>query len=238
MSSISKATSSDPTVLALLAKHPKVEQVEQGPVSGLEFFVEGRNRLISVGKPECEDYGILEIIDNNPLVCANEISVPSAGVTGILIALAPLVQAGLLLEAPVVVSNVEIDKIELVAALTRLGFNEEPALHTESLDLEGVVAVTVMAAIPGDLRKPELDVLFDERYGRSFFVRLDQTSEWSRALVKGQPWAVYRFTLAPDDPTSLFTVRILLDVNGKGGASQSVHAMNVMCGFEESLGLA
>ena len=55
--------------------------------------------------------------------------------------------------------------------------------------------------------------------------------------VLGRPEARYRLTLAPDSPHSLLTIRVLADFNGKVGASQVIHAMNVMCGFEESLGI-
>jgi N-acetyl-gamma-glutamylphosphate reductase len=57
-------------------------------------------------------------------------------------------------------------------------------------------------------------------------------------LVAGKPFSAYRLRVVPDEPNSLLTVRLLSDPLGKCGAAQVVHAMNVMCGFEESLGIS
>mgnify|MGYP000986779237 CR=1 FL=1 len=55
-------------------------------------------------------------------------------------------------------------------------------------------------------------------------------------IVANKPFAVYRLGLTPGDDTSLLTVRVLADKHGKCGEAQLVHALNVMCGFEEMLG--
>ena len=235
---ISRASTNDPILIEMLQKHLHVDDTIAGNDAGLIFSIGDWTRRITVGDWQAEFYGLVEIIDNNPLVCADTLSIPSPGVTAILIALAPLVQAGLLVEDPAIIVNFEVPEDELTSALGRLGWQGSFDLHCEPLALDGVIAATVMAAIPSEVMKPDLDSLFDEKFGRSFFVRQDQSSEWNRELVKGWPWAVYRFAVSPDDPTSLLTVRVLLDQNGKGGAGQILHAMNVMSGFEESLGLA
>jgi N-acetyl-gamma-glutamylphosphate reductase len=43
--------------------------------------------------------------------------------------------------------------------------------------------------------------------------------------------------LTEGESESLLAIHIMADINGKAGAGQFVHTMNVMCGFEESLGL-
>jgi len=60
---------------------------------------------------------------------------------------------------------------------------------------------------------------------------------WDPSLVARKAAAAYRLSFAADDPTSLLTVRIMADKDGKCGSAQVVHAMNVMCGFEETLGI-
>jgi N-acetyl-gamma-glutamylphosphate reductase len=48
---------------------------------------------------------------------------------------------------------------------------------------------------------------------------------------------VYRLRVTPNDNASLLTIQVLADRDGKCGAAQVVHMMNVMAGFEETLGL-
>ena len=176
-------------------------------------------------------------MDNNPLVCADALSIPSPAATLALIALAPLAQAGLIEESPAIIVNTDADEAELESALVRVGWSGGFALHSEPVDLEGVLAATVMVAIPSSVEREDLFGLYDERYERSFYVRKDQSSVWDRNLVVDQPFALYRLGLAIDEPTSLLTIRVLASRDGKCGAAQAIHAMNVMCGFEESLGI-
>ena len=104
-------------------------------------------------------------------------------------------------------------------------------------DLDGVVAATVVVAIKTPERLEEVDEMYEERYGHSFYVRRDEESTWHVSLVKDKPHALYRLRIAPDQPASLLTIQVMADLNGKCGAAQVVHAMNIMAGFEESLGL-
>jgi N-acetyl-gamma-glutamylphosphate reductase len=104
--------------------------------------------------------------------------------------------------------------------------------------LAGVVVATVIAAIQTPPRLQDIDDLYEERFGRSFFVQRQDSGDWDVKLVLGTQNAVYRLRIAPDEPQSLLTIQVMADENGKCGAGALVHAMNVMAGFEESLGLA
>jgi len=235
---IDLAQSADPVVRAILAVHPKVGAVGEGNATGVAFDQGVWSREVLVGEPSGVLYGLVELMDNNPIVCADRMSVPSPGATLALIALGPLAAAGLIADSPTVIVNVESDEETVAAALAGAGWTGGAFVHWEPVDLEGVVAATIMVAVqtPEDL--DEIDEQYEERFGRSFFVRRDEDSEWDASLVRGTPYALYRLRISPDQPQSLLTVRVMADLNGKAGATQVVHAMNVMCGFEESLGIA
>lgn len=126
---------------------------------------------------------------------------------------------------------------EIAPFLEPLGWAEGLTLVGEEADLGGAVAATVICAVRTPERLEDLDDLYEERYGRTFYMRRDESAEWHVNLVLGQPFALYRLRIAPDEPNSLLTIQIMADAEGKCGAAQLVHAMNVMCGFEESLGL-
>ncbi len=94
-----------------------------------------------------------------------------------------------------------------------------------------------MAAVTTPDEPDDFDALFEEAYSRSFFVRRDETSPWDLDLVRGRPHAVYRLRLTPDEPLSLLTIQVMAARDGKAGAAQTIHALNIMAGFEETLGL-
>ena len=79
--------------------------------------------------------------------------------------------------------------------------------------------------------------IFSSAFSRSATARRAEDGAWDTALVSGRPWAAYRLRLTPGDGTSLLTVQTMADKDGKCGAAQVVHAMNVMAGFEETLGV-
>ena len=231
------AASLDPAVAALLAAHPFVDLDRGGPERGVAFVQDGWERRVFVGRMEEDQRGILEIMDNNPLVCADSMSVPSAGATLALIALGPLAAGGLIAESPTIVSSVPLDEAEVASLMEPLGWFGGAYVHVEPQAIDPAIAATVMVAIRTPDDPDDLDALFEERYDRTLYVRRDETSEWDVGLVAGQPYALYRLRYAPDEGTSLLTVRVIADRDGKGGAAQVVHAMNVMAGFEESLGV-
>ena len=232
-----RAASQDPSLASLLEAHPFVDVAEGGPDAGVAFVQNGWNRRVYVGRMEEAQRGILEIMDNNPLVCADSMSVPSPGATLALIALGPLASGGLIADSPTIVTNVPLDEAEVAALMEPLGWWDGSYVHTEEQALEGVVAATVMVAIRTPDELDDIDALYEERYDRTLYVRRNEDSEWNPGLVADKPYALYRLRIAPDAGTSLLTIRVLADREGKGGAAQVVHAMNVMAGFEESLGL-
>jgi len=237
-SDVASASSIDPVIRQILSRHPRVGAVDPDATVGLHFGQGDWSREVVIGDPSEEIYGLVEIMDNNPMVCADRVSVTGPAATLALIALAPLAEAGLIEDSPAIVFNFDTDSSELDLALKTTGWGEGAAVHCEPWDIDGVLAATVLVSIrtPDDLE--DIDALFEERYGRSFYVRRDETSDWGSGVVLGKPYAVYRLRIAPDQPNSLLTVRVLADRDGKCGAAQVVHAMNVMCGFEESLGIS
>lgn len=233
---IDVALSSDPRIVDRLLGHPRVETARAG-LDRLSWTQGAWRRQITVGDTSADLFGLAELMDNNPMVCADHVSVPDPGQTLALIALAPVLEAGLAVETPRLIVNFDADFTTIDTALARVGYPLGIDGRVEHLDLGSVRAATAMVevATPDDVS--DVESVYEERFGRSFYVRRDQTSVWDPALVAGQPHAVFRLTLAVDHPASLLTVRVLADRDGKAGGDQLIHAMNVMCGFEESLGL-
>ena len=231
-----RVSTGDPSLLARLAQHPRVAEVVDDGLPGLRFSVGEWHRSISLGLPREEVTGLTELIDNNPLVCADRFSLPTPATSLALIALGPIILAGMLVAPPTLTTNLEWDAADLDAQLTELGWTGGAVIQSQPDD-SGIGALTAMAEIkaPDDLS--EIDEAFAERFGRSFFVREEDVSDWSPAAVQGTQLALYRLRITVDEPHSLLTVRVLADRSGKLGAGQSIHAMNVMCGFEESLGV-
>lgn len=227
----------DPLVLNLLRSHPRVIVVEEGSCTGwLEFRQGAWKRAIYQDRFDLL-HGIVEIQDNNPLVCADEASLPNPAATLASIALAPLIQAGMLVERPSLVYSFEVQEDAAEATLAGLGWTSGARCVGDPQDLGGVYALAALAVIRTPEELDEIDEAFEERYSRSFYVRREEAAEWSPALVAGKPYACYRLRITPDKPNSLLNVQVLADRNGKAGAAQAVHLMNVMAGFEESLGM-
>lgn len=235
---IDRAEAGDPRLLALLRSHPRVESVREADCEGIRFHVGQWHRQVVQGRPEIGLAGLVELMDNNPLVCADEASVPDCGSTLALIALGPLIRAGLLAEAATMLTSREADEGLVSNFLALEGWTGGITLDSQPLDLGTAVAATVIAAIHTPDRVEDLDDLYGEAYGRSFFVRRDEDSVWDTALVVGKPHALYRLRLAEDQPQSLLTVQVMADEHGKCGQAQLVHCMNVMAGFEETVGVA
>ncbi|MEQ1821619.1 MAG: hypothetical protein ABL949_03840 [Fimbriimonadaceae bacterium] len=221
-----------------LRTHPKVA-LNGACDSPLEFTQGSWNRRVRVGEPTGL-FGLTELMDNNPMVCADELSVPDAASTLALIALGPLFRAGLLVEAPSLLYNFRDFDPEIVEAfLAGEGWAHGATFALAEENLDSVLALRAICLVQtaselGD----EIDEQYDECYGRSFFVRNEENSEWHVNLVRGLPHAAYKLGISPGSPHSLLTVQVMADRDGKCGASQIVHAMNVMAGFEECLGIA
>lgn len=225
---------------ALLSEHPKVADVQYLPEPdrpAIAFRQGNWEREVWIGRPDLELAGLVEIEDNNPLVCGDHFSVPGPSATVALIALAPLAIAGLISEPPVLLANVPGEEVALNRFLERLGYGGGHQWLAEEVSLPGIVAVNALVRVPTPDDLADLDALFEERYSRSFYVRREETGDWDTAAVRGRPWAQYRLRITPDEPFSLLRVQVMADARGKAGDAQALHALNVMAGFEESLGI-
>ena len=221
---------SDAVLSRLLSSHPGVRVVEGRSVEGrLDFG----SRALVVGDAGCEVGGLVELMDNNPLVCASLASVPGPVATLGLVALGPLVEAGVLLESPVMQVAGSSDADDLEGFLVRTGWSGGVEVSYGDEDLGPVVAVNVMALV-GVEGWAAVEELYRERYSRSLYVREHTIGDWDTSLVAGRPFALYSLSHTGE---SLLTVRVMADRDGKCGAAQVVHAFNVMCGYEESLGV-
>ena len=200
-----RAGSSDPILLRLLAAHPAVE----GPLAtddpGIVFARSRERRVSTVHAPSPEAwFGLVELADNNPLVCADLARVPSPAQTLALIALGPLLKTGLILEPPALVADVPLDEGALLAALRIEGPLD--GLTTMELDPAHPTVrraqATVAVADPGVHGLGDADAFdeaYEEPYARVLYVRRDEDSVWSAELVANRPWAVYRLGITEGD---------------------------------------
>lgn len=172
--------------------------------------------------------GLVEIVDNNPMVCADRFAVPGPSATLALIALSPLARAGILVGRPTVASKGALEELPAIKALLAdLGFVEGVSIEATDEPGRCEVLATIQPATPLDL-----EALFDEAYGRSFYVRM--VPDAHVAEVAGRPYAAC--SVQAEAPDRL-RISVVADPEGKCGAAQMVHAMNVMAGFEEDLGI-
>lgn len=223
-----------PTLRERFSAHPHVSLIDSIVASGgvASWEQSDWSRTIAIGAGE----GILELADNNPLVCADRVVLPCAEATLAQIALGPLARGGLLVERPTLLFSFEPDPGKVDAAFVPFGWTHGATVDADPRELDGVLAVTAIAEIETPSNPDDLDDLYEEAFGRSFYVR-EAGGEWATTQVAGKAHAVYRLRYAPGDERSLLTVQAMADANGKCGAAQVVHAFNVMCGFEESLGV-
>jgi N-acetyl-gamma-glutamylphosphate reductase len=225
-----------PGLEPLLRRHPGViVQTEMAP-EALLFERHGTRREIAIGI-RGEPFGLVELMDNNPLVCAQQVYVPDALSTLVLVALGPLIRADLILERPVIVTDCAGSADELSSALAASGYPGGATLEAVPGD-STCASATAMVAIPTPQDLDDLDALFAEAFGRSFFVRRGETDDDLRTAVQGKPYAAYRLRITVGEIESLLSIDVSADLRGKCGAAQIVHVMNVMAGFEETLGIA
>ncbi len=181
-------------------------------------------------------------MDNNPMVCADAVSVPSPASTLALIALGPVAKAGLIAEPPSIVTDFEADPDEVGEWLSMEGWTSGAHLQVGPLASGAVLAVTAMMAVLPPADSGSIEDLYDECFGRSFFVRRWSGPGWEPNRADATPYAYFRLDFSPEQGSAslagLLSVRVAADRDGKCGAAQIVHAMNVMAGFEESLGIA
>ncbi|RYG69791.1 hypothetical protein EON77_14405 [bacterium] len=258
-SDLFRAGSGDPFLARLLAAHPEVRggfptdhpgiafgrRVDRyvGPdlsggaarvLDGVGGDARGGEGRSGPGLP----FGLIEHMDNNPLVCADLARVPSAAQTLVLVALGPLLKTGLILEPPAITIDIECDEDEIVEALRTEDPGTEsvtlsvgPSVHPSVRRLHAVVAVRNPRSLD------EFDEAYAERYDRALYVRRREENEFSPENVADRPWAEFILRISPGDDASLLAISAIADLRGKLGQAQVVHTMNVMAGFEESLGI-
>lgn len=170
----------------------------------------------------------MELIDNNPLVCADHCWLPTPEGTLAAIAVGPIVHRGDLMGAPALVYSWQIgDELPLDGL--------EAAVHIEPSDLGSVLALNALIPVR---RADEAVELYEEAFGRAFYVRRSDGA-LNPNSVRDQPHALFHVRITDAGPESgLVRVSVMADRNGKCGAAAAVHAMNVMCGFEETLGIS
>lgn len=211
----------------MIARHP-------------EFKVDGDAETISFDGRELrqgrtgEISGLMELQDNNPVVCAETVGVPDAAMTLVLAALGPIHQSGLINGEPVI-SCTDAPGDCAAEFLETIEWREPLTVHADDEDgpTIGVRALVPIAEMD-DHR--DLDFLYEGCYGGAFYIRLTE-GELADEDILGKPWMSLSLGITPGDDGSLLTIRALADRKGKCGAAQAVHAMNIMCGFEEHLGI-
>ena len=226
------------SLLSALKNHPYLN-LSDGVGESLTF---GENRSISVQQEKQKELplvgGLPELMDNNPLVCAQHAWVPSSAGTLALIALGPIIEAGLVIEDPAIILNFDASEEEILQALTTVHWNEGVTLQCENHDLGSVLGIYALVKINTPDSLDEVDEIYAERYSKSFFVREFTELEWSANLVQRQPFAAYRLEITEGHPHSILSIHVIGDIEGKLGAAQMIHMMNIMSGFEESIGIS
>lgn len=223
----------------LLQGHPAVELIEGvSPARTLLIDQNGWQRKLLWGDQPADVRGLLELIDNNPVVCADSVCVPGPVATLATIALGPLLRAGLVTQGPALhVSVTPQEPDDIIANLEAFGLQQTVSLASDPVDFGRAEACNAMVEVPLQGDSHALDELFDEAYARSFYVRRMEDATWDTALVDHRPYAVYRLRLTPGETNDLLTVQVMADQDGKLGAAQVVHALNIMIGEEECLGI-
>ena len=229
----------DAALADLLASHPEVKiDGESSESRVLEIQQGSWTRQLFWGDHPASQRGLMELMDNNPVVCADTVSVPGPHATLISIALGPILRAGLVLADPVIhASQTPDEPNDIMAHLENLGWNDSATLAVDETDFQNVLVVNVMVEVPLMDDYDQIDELYDEAYGRSFYVRRTESETWDTELVTGRPYAAYRLRLTVGESNALLTVQVMADRDGKAGACQVLHALNVMVGNEECLGI-
>jgi hypothetical protein len=223
-----------PELKVMLSRHPYVSAITVHDQESLCFGREKPSRCARPGfGPGVR--GLIEIIDNNPLVCTDEAWVPTGADTCALIALSPIALSGLISAPPALLSSSEFTP-DLPLWLADIGIDHPATTQIEPMDLGTVLAVTALVHVKQELNLEQLRDMYAERYEGSFFVH-EAKEFWDTSLVAGTAFAYYDLSVTPGVGDCLARIRVIADAYGKCSAAALVHMMNVMCGFEESLGI-
>jgi N-acetyl-gamma-glutamylphosphate reductase len=216
-----------------LELHPfvAIEAFEEADAMWMEFTT-NRPRRVYHGNPSLELYGLTELMDNNPLVCADAASVTGAAASLVMVALGPVAKAALIAEMPAIALNFGPANDEIDTALAGEGWQGGTVVATDDSDPDVMIAECVCEIrLPGGVE--DIEALYEECFGRSFFVRPVPRPQ------AGDAYASYELHVEDHgNGTGLLKAVATASRNGKCGAGALVHMFNVMCGFEESLGVA
>lgn len=213
-------------VASLLRHHPRIEKVIVADSPIVRFTTRGWKRELHIGNSQCYVRGVPELIDNNPIVCCDEFSLPSPFAHALSLVAGPMSLSGIPTLVQAVASNLSSNNESDKAFLEDIYLDTTRTLLTDRAGTESDILEAVLR-IPEDIHLEEIIAIFRQRYDGAF-------------LISGEslPFPGATFSLAKwnlDEGT--FTVRIDSPVNGKFGAAGQVHALNVMMGYDEGLGL-
>ncbi|HLP00150.1 MAG TPA: hypothetical protein VK171_16255, partial [Fimbriimonas sp.] len=172
-----------------LRHHPMVAKVSES-----NFDLEFGGRTVSIGSGG-EVTGVVELMDNNPLVCADHASTPNIEGTLATLALGPILLSGLVTEPPVVLFSFEADEASVNEALASVEYHQPVTFGCDPHDLGSVRGIYCIAKIKPLTDFDELDAIYSERYEKSFFMRLATAAEWDTQLVSGKSFAAYRLEI-------------------------------------------
>lgn len=223
----------------LLNQHPfvKLTAFQVAPKISIQFERNGWERTITQGIPkEDEPYGLIEVMDNNPLVCADHVGLPGPAATLALIAFAPLIRAGVLNDVPAIAFSFEDDFTETEQALKRENWQSGVAITGESQPIQGRLVATAICQLEPNCSVNEIDEIYKEAYHSKIYVKRQDNLEGRTA--EGKPEAFFKLSYPePNNVHKVLRVDTVADADGKCGSAQAVHILNIMAGFEETLGI-
>jgi N-acetyl-gamma-glutamyl-phosphate reductase len=209
--------------------------------------------------PQPPVYGLPELVGREPIAAARVVANPGCYPTASLLALMPLVEAGLVAGTPVIdaksgVSGAGRSRQETEYLFSELdgsfkGYKVTGHRHiAEIVQMAGMpirftphllpiargMEVTLHVPLTQSVRREELLDLFRSRYRGERFVRV-QEAEPSTKQVLGSNACV--MTADFDERTGFAVVRSVIDNLGKGAAGQAIQSLNLMLGLPEGTGL-
>lgn len=208
---------------ALVRRHPRLINAQSGSLCALEFGLNSYRRSIQYGFREGCPVGVIELFDNNPIVCAERVCLPSPAATLALLAVDPLCKAGAIRQKVRLSCSSDCSVNEVEAFLQALGdrINVETSsdLHCDDS------SVAIALSLPMDLAPNEVEDLYGEAYSRTMLVMQSP---------RVHPVAA-EYSVCSDG--GALQIKFESKLEGKAGAAQVIQALNVMAGFEDSLGI-
>lgn len=203
-------------------------------------------------------YGLPELGDRSAIASARLVANPGCHVTAAALALAPLVEAGIVTGIPVVDSKSGVSGAGRARKESDFLFSEldggfrayAVTGHRHTPELEQVVGTMVrftphLVPMPRGIHstiyvpvsagsKEEIRSIWREQYGNEPFVRLVEAPPSTKQVLgtnRCDLWADY------DGRTGHAILISVLDNLGKGAAHQAIQSLNIMIGAPETTGL-